>query len=520
LATVRAELDAQVMSLRRAESERDSLRSELERARERKSGEGRDLAVELGAVTKELERARAAAADRDELARTLDAERRRQSDAAALSDELVAVKRRHHDDKQLWQEQTRKDAEKLHREIAELKASVAKSARTQESLVKVQSELEAARAEVDKLRAAASSGTVAATAALAAKAEIEQLRGKLRVAEHAVEAGRSELSSLRSEVARLGEESSFAAGTRKDLAAVESQLQSMKVELAQAHKRVEELNREREEHRALREDNQRLRADLAQAAQLEEESKSLRQKVQAAQARGGEAEELRQQNRDLRDRLRDLERFEQAAREVDRIDAELRAAKLDNELLRRRLEDGEHDAASRSHLLEKLDDLTRRAAEAHVLRDRVQFLEARMFALDLQPEEPPRSAPRAEGSHEAALEEGPDALVRAGARTSALADSAGLLIAASGVTETHEGLAALSGLALAFVDRVGSLLPVSRVRWVQVVDDRDMNVFWSIFRSHGDEYSLSGMAPTVPDRAVLGEAVRRAQVAVDRAGGL
>jgi hypothetical protein len=530
-AKVRAELAAQVATFRALEAERNALQAALEQARKQTG--------EHTALERALEEARARAVDRDQIARALDAERRKQSESAGLSDQLEAATRRHEQDRRVWQEQTRAEADKLHKQIAVLRSEGTKQTAVKKELDQTKAELAKARVEMDKLRASSSKGAAAATAMATATAELEQLRAKLRNAESAASKGEAlraelrdvrvqleteknrakDLDRLREEVAGLREQSRMASGAKEEVTQLGSALQTARMELAQAQKRVEDMDREREEHRAVREENERLRVEVAHAADVEAEGRALRQKAQAAEARGVEAEDLREQNMELRDRLRELERFAEDGKQLEVIDGELRAAKLDNEMLRRRIAELGADSESRMSLVQKLEEVTGRALEADALQKRVDALEARLFALDDSAEPDVKSQRSTEGHHESALEDGPNALLRSGARISVLADNAGLLLASAGPTEHHEGLAALAGLALEFAGRVTALLPVNGIRWVQVLDERDMAIYWSLFDSHGDRYALSGLGQAVPGEDVLNKAVGRAQDAVDRAGG-
>jgi len=225
------------------------------------------------------------------------------------------------------------------------------------------------------------------------------------------------------------------------------------------------------------------------------------------------------QNRELRDRIRDLERFEKESEQLEALDAQLHEIRLENELLRRRLEDLGSDSESRTDLLQKLEETTRRAEEAEALQNKVDALEARLFALDAPPVDEAEPRRKTEGHHQALLEDGPGTLIRAGAKTSVLADNAGLPIAAAGIPEHHESLAALSGLALEFAGRVTSLLPLTNIRTVQLVGQQHMAVYWALFESHGDQYALCAVGDTIPDAPSLHDAVQQAQGAIDHAGG-
>ncbi len=236
------------------------------------------------------------------------------------------------------------------------------------------------------------------------------------------------------------------------------------------------------------------------------------------EARGAEADELRQQARDLRDRLRELEPFEADAKRVEALEADLRTARLDAEVLRRKLEALSEDATSRLDLLQKLEHASVRLAEADVLQKRVDALEARLFALD--PTAGADHAPvAAAGSQSVPLQEAASQLVRAGAKASVLADSAGLPLASAGPAAHQESLSALSAVALDFAGRATAMLPIGTIRLVQLVDQHDMTVYWSLFDSHGERYSLAGVGPSLPDPALLQSATDSARSAVDRAGG-
>jgi DNA repair exonuclease SbcCD ATPase subunit len=592
LASVRAELDARSASLRKLETEHRTIQQALDAARKQ--------AADRDAIALALQQAKARAADRDELARTLDAAQRRPDDSKKLADQLEAANRRYEQDKRVWQEQTRVEAEKLHRQIDELRAVLSGQGSLQQQLEKARAELTSARADMESLRAAASGhanlqqhfekaraelasaradteklrvaasdstavkqqlekarAELAATKAAmgqlrdgsakdSAKAlaaitfELEQVRTQLRSAEaqstHAAKleaelrdarilietekAKARELETLREELTKLREQSNLASGAQTELTRIGSDLQTARVELAQARKRVEDLERVREANRELQEENQRLKGDLSHTAGIEEEIKALRQKVQLTEARSLEAEELRQQTRDLRDRLREVERFEEDAKRTDALDAELRAAKLEVEVLRRRVDDAGKGSDERLALAQELQQARQRAAEADVLQERVHALEARLFAVGLA-EEKEVTVPAAwKDQPETPLQHAPNQLVQAGARTSVLADSAGLPIASAGLPAHQESLAALSGLAMEFASRVATLLPVSAIRLIQLVDQRDMTVYWSVFDSHGEPYCLSALGPSLPDGNLLQESTLLAQVSVNQAGGL
>lgn len=491
VAELRGQLEAQDASSRRLQQERDELAADL-RASQAKAGQV------------------------DALTRQLEAERVKQADAAGAREQLQALEQRHERDKRTLEERARTEADKLRKEIASLRASASQSTASRQAQGELEGELARARKEAESARASAA-------------LEVKRMDGELRDARAKLEAAlvkveqlqgvRQELERARQELAGLRDQNARASEAEQEVSQLGATMQALKLELSQTQSRLAASDEDRDRRHALVEENERLRADVERAAEIEEQDRQLRQKLQALEARAEEAEALREHNAELRDQLRELQRFEQEVKQLEALETALRAAKLDNEMLKRRIEEAGSDPDSRLELRQQLEEASRRAAEADALQRRVEALEARLFALDLElPEEAPRS--RTHGHHEAELEDGPVSLVKAGAKTAVLADNAGLPLASAGIAEHHESLAALSGLALEFADRVRSLLPLSGIRVVRLVDERRMNVYWSIFDSHGDRYALSGVGDGVPEDSLFDDAVSRAQGAVDRAGGI
>jgi hypothetical protein len=94
-----------------------------------------------------------------------------------------------------------------------------------------------------------------------------------------------------------------------------------------------------------------------------------------------------------------------------------------------------------------------------------------------------------------------------GMRTAVLADGAGLLISGAGEGSLHEGLAALSGLVMEFAERVGSLVPVSRVNCVRLLDDNDIVVTCGLMSHAGDSYALAAIGPKSFSQESMAEAM-------------
>ena len=489
------QLQALAHRYERLQQERNSLADRL-RLAERSE-------AQVVALTKTLEAAKARAAD---LAQQLDATRGKQADAAGSQQQLQAIVQRLERDKRTLQERAKAETDELRKEVTTY----------QQAQEKLKSDLANARKQVESARISAGSESKQLAA------QLHETQDQLRVANTKIqqlEALRQDLEQARQQLADAREMEDRSSDAARQVTQLSATVQALKLELSQAQSRLAASDQDREHRHELVEENEQLRANVARSVQFEEQERQLRQKLQALEARAEEAEALREHNAELRDQLRDLQRFEEDAKQLSALETELRSAKLDNEMLRRRVEEAGSDPDSRIELHQQLEEARRRATDADALQRRVDALEARLFALDLAelPADTRRS--RTLGHHEAALEDAPSCLIRVGAKTAVLADNAGLPVASAGIAKHQESLAALSGLALEFADRVRTLLPVSTIRLVRLIDERQMNVYWSLFDSRGERYALSGVGEGMPDDSLLDDAVTRAKGAVDRAGG-
>jgi hypothetical protein len=94
-------------------------------------------------------------------------------------------------------------------------------------------------------------------------------------------------------------------------------------------------------------------------------------------------------------------------------------------------------------------------------------------------------------------------------RAVVLADSHGLPIGAEGDADTHEGLAAVTGLMGHLAEQAQQLLPLGVVSWVAFRDQNDLVVACRLFDCQGDGMALATLgstepAPEVLDRVVAG----------------
>jgi hypothetical protein len=268
-------------------------------------------------------------------------------------------------------------------------------------------------------------------------------------------------------------------------AATLGDLQDTTVRLGRSEERVAVLERGAEEH-------SHIDGDLRERLTLEEENKTLRVKLQAWDGKVTAGDNDRVENQQLRDRVRELESHESAARELDRVVAELKRQRLDNELLRERVMELGAKLEQHGETKDQLEEMAQQAQGANRLRVRVRELEAQLFARhnDATDQKGRGGEVVVATRGHVSLDSGPAALVTLGGRSAVLADSAGFPIAGAGEMGVQEGLAALSGLAFEFGERVGLLVPLCGIRSIRMTDDNDIVVVCGFFALEKERFAL------------------------------
>ena len=158
-------------------------------------------------------------------------------------------------------------------------------------------------------------------------------------------------------------------------------------------------------------------------------------------------------------------------------------------------------------LKDELDELRPQASGVAEMRQRIAKLQAKLFALGEKSSPsvaPPPIDPDAYPKP-AATQSTLRSLLQPGTtRAVVLADAHGLQVGAEGEPETHEGLAAVTGLMAHLAEQARQLLPLSVVSNVSFRDQNDLIVSCRLFDCQGEGMALATLGTSVP-----------AQVAVD-----
>jgi hypothetical protein len=359
----------------------------------------------------------------------------------------------------------------------------------------------AARARSDQEQAAAKERT----------AGFERLQTEIANLRLAKQAEHDELSELK---VRLAETSSRCRSEQsKTLAAdalyqdamlrwtaAEAELRELRARAQRADARVAEIAQLRDENLALRE----MGRDAAETAQMfatsQAELRELRARLQALIPKLEELDRLAEENRSLRAQVTELEASRAAADELERVTAEHKRLRLESELMTRRLQELEGERMELFDLRARVDELSTVAEEVSDLRRHEAELEAQLFSTIRHSQTIP--GVETGGLHTLSeADEAPDAegvlsgLVGPGrARSAALADGLGLLVAGAGERQLEEGLAAFAGLAGEIAERARTLLPIGPMVRISLCAANDVRVSCRFFLAAGIEYGLATIA--------------------------
>jgi chromosome segregation ATPase len=496
-------------ALRREQRDRDKVLAEVQKLRDAQVRAHEDATAvnQLRAAVAKLEAEKTALAKRP-----MESQRPPDDSAKKELEKLRVEHRRTKADADRYKaeaDKARAEGEKLRAELAKdetelgkLRAEAQKSGadaeRRKGEWEKLSAEADEARAERDALRAevaavrdaASTEQARAAQVALDAAGRLEELQ--FEVEQYSVRFEAAQAHALRAQ--RKLDQALAQAVDPGPMDALRSQLEQAEGRLSAFKRRAEAIEQERDEARDRLKQFEEARLELDQLVELKEETRSLRQKLQAAEARSAEADRTRDENRALRDRVTELVSTEHAGRELERLGAEHKQARLEAELLRRKVEELQGYQVEVSEARHTIQSMHEQAAQAEVLRERVRLLEARLFAVGL-PDSDREPVSQAAG-RERSIDTAPASLMsRSGARTAVLSDRAGLLVAGAGDPELQESLAAVSGLLFQATEQISTLVPVSRVSTVRVLDDNDVVIACGMLWVGDEPFALSAMGP-------------------------
>lgn len=311
-----------------------------------------------------------------------------------------------------------------------------------------------------------------------------------------------EIADRQTEAAQLREQNqtlALAAGTSHD--------ELIKAR-AEAHKLGESLRAAEArlaEKELLAQEIVELRAEHAQAQQSQQdqqgEAKDAKVQLAAAQAKLAELAQVLDENRRLRDQVEELRANQNASEELERLAAEHKRLRLDAELMARRLQELLQDQGEITTLRTQAADAMSLYEEVNYLRRREKELEAQLYSCGfrISRDMPAVAEVPSPQSPMGTMESNLQSLVgAAGARTAVLADIQGFLIASVGESWVEEGLAAFAAVAADMVTRTRSLLPLSQVESVRVIDANRTVLTCRLFESDGQGLGVATLGSDEP----------------------
>ncbi len=234
----------------------------------------------------------------------------------------------------------------------------------------------------------------------------------------------------------------------------------------------------------------------------------------AKRAEGEHLDRLDDENRRQREEIERLRVHEQASEKLERMTVEHKSLRIEWELLRRRVEELQSVQQELSDLRRLFAEQSNQLAEASELRDRLAQLEAQLYALGHTPQTRDDTTSDSAGTRleisqiESKLS---PLLARTRLRSAVLADTKGLPVFAAGDPFPHEGLAAFAALAGDMAQRAQSLLPLSNVRLVTLIDANNMSVSCRLFSLGQDDFAVAALGPEVLNKQEADQLVAEMQ---------
>jgi hypothetical protein len=329
-----------------------------------------------------------------------------------------------------------------------------------------------------------------------AEAELRDLRTRALGAESRV----AELQRNRQENASNIEDNQHLVALETRAALAQADLHEARIRLQASEARLTTFEQLRAENLALREEGRDITETAQKLAAAQAEVRELRAKLQALAPKLEELERIGEENRSLREQVAELAADRDAADVLERMTAEHKRLRLESELMTRRLQELEGERMELFELRARVQELSTIADEVSDLRRHEAELEAQLFSTIRHSQTIP--GVETGGLHTLGeVDATPDAesvlcsLVGPGrARSAALADGLGLLVAGAGERELGEGLAAFAGLAGEMADRARTLLPIGQMVRVSISAANDVKVSCRFFLAGGIEYGLATIA--------------------------
>ncbi len=388
-------------------------------------------------------------------------------------------------------EQRQRDS--LETELRGFRAREAVYAEQSQQLASLGAELAAAKLEVrDKTELQAAKDRL----------QRELLAAHNELASHAGQT--EELGRLREIVHKARHEQGAALEAESRGIALQAELDSARSELAALRQRTQDAGRSSGGTLDQDRESAQLRTDLDEERGA---ARELRRRLQVAEAQLSSLEQIRADNQALRDEAFDLRQNQQARGQLEDLQREHRKLRLEWELSTRRVEELTAEREELGNRLHQSAQQQQLEQENQELRRRERVLEAQIYALGQTPED--RAATTAApstaitGARATEIEKGIAPLVAAGHRTVVLADRQGFVVASSGEAPFQDGLAAFAALVGDVARRVETLLPLSTVQWIGLVDRNRTRVHCRLFDCNAEPFTLStlGQAALEPDSA-------------------
>jgi len=394
------------------------------------------------------------------------------------------------------------DAQERAADVERLQTEIASLRRTQRTEHDELSELKVRLAETSSRCRSEQAKTLAADALYqdamlrwtTAEAELRELRLRAQRAEATV----TELQ--RGQQASDAEEKLLLQQMEAQAAIAQADLREARMKLSATESKLATLEQLRDENLALREVGRDAEETAQMFAATQAELRELRAKLQTLTPKLQELDRVADENRSLRAQVAELETNRAAADELERMTVEHKRLRLESELMTRRLQELEDERMELFELRARVDELSSVADEVSDLRRHEAELEAQLFSTIRHSQ----TIPGVEGGGLHTLsevDESPDAegvlsgLVGPGrARSAALADRLGLLVAGAGERQLEEGLAAFAGLASEMAERARTLLPIGPMVKVSLCATNDVRVSCRFFLASGIEYALATIA--------------------------
>jgi chromosome segregation ATPase len=323
--------------------------------------------------------------------------------------------------------------------------------------------------------------------------------------------------SLRAELASLSQVEKKYQATEAEIVRLQSELRAASASLRDAQSRISVLEQFPKTEELLREEQQSHLEAEERLLAAQTELRKLQGGFMAAHAKKAEGElldRLNDKNRRQREEIERLRVHEQASENLERMTVEHRSLRLEWELLRRRVEELQSVQQELSDLRRLVAEQSSQLAEAKELRDRLAQLEAQLYALGHTPQTQDDTTSDSAGARlgisqiESKLT---PLLERTQLRSAVLADTKGLPVFAAGDLFPQEGLAAFAALAGDMAQRAQSLLPLSNVRLVTLIDANNMSVSCRLFSLGQDDFAVAALGPEVLNKQEADQLVAEMQ---------